>query len=136
VIRTTPEAVKGVLLRDYDRRSGPDLAPYITTASVLVDRCEAFAYRKSLTATPADLELVERWLAAHFYCVSDRTYKSKGQQGASGSFDGNTGMDLDATLYGQSARMIDPSGYLGVIGKEGGVQVGGFWAGYRDPPPA
>lgn len=135
MIRTTPDYVKGVLFRDYDRKAKPDMTPYITTASVLVDRCQDFAYRKGLTVTPADLELVERWLAAHFYCVSDRTYKSRGQQGASGSFDGNTGMDLDATLYGQSARMIDPSGYLGVIGEEGGAKkVGGFWAGYDTPP--
>jgi hypothetical protein len=136
--RTTPDLVRGVLLRDYDRKASPDLTPFIGTAGVLVDRVRASAERQGLTVTDAELEMIERWLASHFYAVSDRPYASQGLQGATGTYDGKTGMSLDATLYGQHAKVMDPTGYLATLGGGGAGGGGGravasgFWAGTED----
>jgi hypothetical protein len=136
--RTTPDAVRGVLLRDYDDRALPDLTPFIAVAGVLTDRVRASAFRQGLTVTDAELEVVERLLAAHFYAVSDRPYASRGTQGATGTFDGKTGMALDASLYGQQAKVIDPTGFLATLGGGGAgggggrAVAGGFWAGTED----
>lgn len=134
-IRTTPDLVKGILLNDYNVKQNPDLTPFITSASSLVDRCVTYAAKIGILITDtginSQMELVERWLSAHFYAINDRPYKSRSAQGASGSLDGNTGMNLQATLYGQTALMVDPTTYLGIIAAGGMKIVGGFWAGYR-----
>jgi hypothetical protein len=71
--------------------------------------------------TDTRLEVIERWLAAHLYCVTDRPYKSRSAGGASGTFDGNTDKGLDATLYGQTAKVLDTTGFLSSIGGGGGT---------------
>jgi hypothetical protein len=108
--RTTPDLVKGILLQDYGQ--GNDLTPFIATASALVDRAAQLG-----EMDPADpgLELPERWLAAHFYACSDQTYAAKSTGGASGTFQGKTGMYLESTRYGQTAVSLDPTGLLGQV---------------------
>jgi hypothetical protein len=118
--RTTSAAVQGVLMDDYGKKadgSFPSLDPFISSANVVVTRVATCAVAKSKTLTAAELELIERWLAAHFYAVSDKPYTSKSTQGASASFNGQTAMALDATLYGQQAKVIDYSGCLESISK-------------------
>jgi hypothetical protein len=81
------------------------------------------------------LELIERWLSAHFYALSDQTLASKSTSKASGSFHGQTQMDFDSTKYGQAAQNIDTSGCLRAIGKR---QFGSSkWLGSGTPycPP-
>jgi hypothetical protein len=135
--RTTTAAVQGILGSDYDSRRSPDLSPRIETAATLVDDIVAKAVELGIPLTDARLEVIERWLAAHLYCVTDRPYKSRSAGGASGTFDGNTDKGLDATLYGQTARVLDTTGFLSSIGGGGGTGTAGgqppaaglFWAG-------
>ena len=117
--RTTAAAVQAVLApgKDYDTEDEPSLDPFIDTATAIVDRVEDCAVAKDRTLTDAELELIERWLAAHLYAMSDQTYASKSTAGASASFHGQTGMHLEATKYGQTALTVDYSGCLSAISK-------------------
>ena len=119
-MRTSEAAVKLILLQDYETDLSPSsvsLVPFIDTASAVVDRVEACAVAKDKTLTAAELELIERWLSAHFYVQSDQTYASKSSAGASASFHGQTGMHLESSRYGQTALNVDFSGCLTAIGK-------------------
>lgn len=125
--RTTPQAVKGVLQRDYDTINNPSLTPYIDTAAVIVSRVATCATTKGVTLSSAELELIERWLAAHFYAVSDKPYTNNTTADASAAYNGQTAMGLDATLYGQQAKAIDYSGCLAAITSR--VRASAAWLG-------
>ena len=125
--RTTAAAVKLVLNRDYDFKHDPDLTPYIDAASSLVDDVADCAVAKGAALSDAKLELIERWLSAHFYQQSDMGFASKSTQGASASFHGRTDMGGDSTLYGQSAQALDPSGCLRALLK--GARASLEWLG-------
>jgi hypothetical protein len=103
--RTTPENVK--LIVEVDETSVPDLTPFITFANELVTEfCADEGY------SAERLEIIERWLAAHFYCVRDPRSSSEGAGGVSASYQGSTGMHLDLTTYGQQAMLLDTAGGL------------------------
>lgn len=108
-VRTTERAVKAILGDNYDGISG--LAPFIDTATILVDRIAAAdALAGEMTADA--LERVEAYLAAHFYAHADQITASRSTGRASGAFQGQTGMGFDATLYGQTAKRLDATGLL------------------------
>lgn len=129
--RTTAALVKGVLLRDYDTANNPDLTPFIDTASSVIDKVVTCAANRGVSLSAADLELMERWLAAHCYAMSDKPYAEKTTMKAKGVFDGRTGMYLEGTRYGQTATSLDSSGCLAAIAS-GRKRVTGTWLGY--PP--
>lgn len=111
--RTSSSAVQGVLLSDYDGTSS--LTPFIDSASVIVDRVATCASDKGVTLTAGELELIERWVAAHAYVMVDQTYKEKHTGRAKAVFQGLQGMRLEATKHGQMALSLDPSGCLAAI---------------------
>lgn len=115
--RTNAGAVQDVLGKDYDSVTELSLQGYVETASALVDDVVTCAALKSITHSAAKLELIERWLAAHLYAVSDKPYASTSKLGRSALFQGQTGMYLEFTGYGQHALMLDTSGCLAAIGK-------------------
>lgn len=131
-VRTTEAAVKGVLLSDYGQdKDGNEqsLLPFIQTASVIVDRVVTCADKKGITLSTAERELIERWLAAHFYTCSDKTEASAGEEGANSTADGQTGLNLDGSRYGQSAKAVDYSGCLASIDKRAFARMA--WLGKR-----
>lgn len=132
--RTTAAKVKSILLDDFDSVDEPSLTAFIETACVMVNRVETCAITRGKSLTVAELELVERWLAAHCYAMSDQPLSSKSTEGASGNFQGQTGMYLEATKYGQMAMKIDWSGCLEAIAKPERKVAGGVWLGR--PPSA
>lgn len=113
--RTKAKDVQAILDNNY---GGADLAPYIATASATVDRVATCAARKKVPLTVVELELVERWLAAHNYCQMDPTYSSRSTEGASGSFQGQVTAGIDGSRYGQNAQRIDYSGCLRNLDKQ------------------
>lgn len=130
--RTTADAVKLVLMDDHgNRRDGstPDLTPFIDTASAFVDDAIECATEKGLTIDSTRAELLERWLAAHLYAISDKPYSSKNTEGASASFNGQTAMYFEATLYGQQVMRLDKSGCLAAVGGAEAKVAGGLWLG-------
>ena len=69
------------------------------------------------------LELIERYLAAHFVAMSPlaRESKSEGIGGGdiSVTYLGNAAMGLDFTTYGQTAKILDTTGKLVWLDKKG-----------------
>lgn len=130
--RTGAQAVIDVLGGNYDTAKNPSVDGFIATASVMVDRVITCATRKGVTVSSAEAELIERWLAAHFYMASDKGYQSRSTQGASATFQGQTGMRLESTDYGQAAMNVDPSGCLENMNKR--QVASAVWLG--KPPSA
>jgi hypothetical protein len=128
--RTTIAKVQALLGDDYGVKedgTSPDLQPFIDTATVITDRVDACATKKRIDLTDAELELIERWVAAHLYTAQDKPYSSRSTAGASGQFQGQTAMGYDSTRYGQEAQRIDYSGCLRNIDKQ--QRAGMAWLG-------
>lgn len=119
--RTTAELVQGIVKIGR----GADLTPFIATANVIVtEHCGSAGY------TDDELELIERWLSAHFYKVLAPTVASQYAEGAGQSYTIPTKVGFGATLYGQTAMRLDAAGGLAALDaktNKGGkqrVQVG------------
>lgn len=113
--RTTTEAVVSVLApgKEYDLRLNPSLAPFMDAAQALTNRVASLALQRLAGGyQSSELEVIERYLAAHFYLTSDKAYANKSDGGASASFMQQTGKRLDQTPHGQTALNLD---YLGVL---------------------
>lgn len=121
---TTPSAVQSILGRHYDRST--DLTPFIETAARITQRVASKDAGAELTSV--DLELIERWLAAHFYAQADPILQSTSVGKSGGVFEGKTDMGLKNTRYGLQALALDASGYLTKI-SNGVVKVGMKWLG-------
>lgn len=133
--RTTTAAVQGVLLDHYGPKLDgtlPNVNPFIDAATAMVDRVAACAISRDRTLTNAELELVERWLAAHFYaCAPDQAKAERTTGRAKAVYQGKTGMYLESTKFGQMAVILDYSGCLVSIASEVKKKAGGFWGGFR-----
>jgi hypothetical protein len=105
-IRTTEEAVGLIIELDEDI----DLTPFIETANFLVDQVCLDSDYSDVT-----LEIIERWLSAHFYAVRDPRTVSESVRGISERFEGRTDLGLDFTRYGQMAMLLDVEGNLKAI---------------------
>ena len=132
-VTTTAEAVKAIMApgKDYDGVS--NLAPFIRAAGLLVNRLILKAGLVGKAAPADESAEIMAWLAAHAYKQSDQALASKSTDGASGSYQGQTGdMGLKSTKYGQMALMLDSTGLLNGISNN--ARAGGFWLGteYRD----
>ena len=84
------------------------LTPFIETASLLVDtHCAASGYSDAL------LEMIERWLAAHFLVIYLRLRASEKAGSVSASYEtGTLSTGLKATMQGQQALIFDSKGGL------------------------
>lgn len=99
--RTTTDDVEEIL----EMTPGLDVTPYITAANLLITRVNTCATNKGITLTSAELEQMERWMAAHFYTVRDQRYIEKWTEKAKGMFDRKND-------YAATAKALDPSGCL------------------------
>lgn len=123
-VRTTAQAVKDILGKDYDTVNVPSLTGYIATASNVTDDVRTAAIDDEAPYSFAKLELIERWLACYFYTISDPSYTSRSTGGASGSF------LKDGKDYLDGAKKLDTGGYLAAI--LAGNRATGFWLGTPD----
>jgi len=112
--RVTLDAEVTGLLDGYD--STILLAVFITTANQITDQLEAEDSTSILST--AELTQIEAWLAAHFYSMRDQQLKAKSTGSASGSFRGVDGLGFSGTLHGQSAMLLDKTGWLAKRNKE------------------
>ena len=124
--RTTESAVQGVLMSDWDGSTDLD-TPFIAAANLFVTRVRACASAKGITLSTDELEMIERYIAAHLYVMSDQNHASRTVNGVSETYQGQTGMRLEASKYGQTAMMLDPSGCAAGIGK--GQRASMTWLG-------
>ena len=110
-------------------RIGPDELKEIIETELDDSVLEAFIGAANITVTEhlgdstilsdAQKREVERWLAAHFLaCTRERQASREGADKASITYQGETGMGLDSTHYGQIVKTLDATGILaGVVGK-------------------
>lgn len=110
-IRTSPGEVQQVLLADYDGSS--QLTVHIRGANAVVNRMVTCAGEEGYSFSADELQLIEAYVAAYRYTLSDPLYTSRSTSKASGSFQG----EVDANgrpinRYLKAAYDLDPSGCL------------------------
>ena len=122
--RTTSEEV--ALIIEVD--GSISLTPFIEAANALVtEKCSTDDYDATR------LELIERWLSAHFYAIRDArpTNERAGSVGA--SYQSKVDLGFDVTHYGQMAMRLDTAGGLAALNaeaKKGGSRTATVtWAG-------
>lgn len=111
--RTTPAQVKQII--DVLPSEPLALDSFITTANEIVTtKCSTSEAKNPTVYTPTRMELIERWLAAHFFAVNRRRAASGSvSEGAAETKDpAATDLFLDSTLYGQTAIALDTDGNL------------------------
>jgi hypothetical protein len=104
--RTTTALVAGIIEVD----AAISLDPFIETASELVEEVCAIA-----DYSVSRLELIERWLSAHFYAIRDprATDEKAGSVGA--TYESKVDLNLALTRYGQQAMLLDTNGGLAAL---------------------
>lgn len=72
------------------------------------------------TLSTAQLTTIEKWLTAHFIAIGlDQQAQAEGTGDAKITYQGKTGMGLDATYYGQQVKVFDTTGKMAQhIGKK------------------
>lgn len=121
--RCTPSDVEGIVTV----RPDIPVTPFIRAAVRLTDKISANDSAGEMSA--ADLKEVEIYLAAHFYSHRVQLYQANSTDDASNTFQGKTDMGLKSTQYGQTAMILDTTGYLTRLGK-GKIQFA--WVGIEE----
>lgn len=137
--RTTSDLVKGII----SVRAGDDLSPFIAVANELVTE-ECVPVKKADGTTPwhsdTRLELIERWLSAHFYAVMRPRAVSEGAGTVQQTTESKVDLGLRVTKYGQQALELDTSGALAALDNAlktvkkrlpGGGAAGVTWLGKK-----
>jgi len=102
--RTTQALVLSIVDFDCDEI---DLAPFILTANLLVTlKCTNSGY------SDIQLELIERWLSAHFACIQYPRVTEEQAGPVMEKTQFKVDLALDVTVYGQQAKAIDTAGNL------------------------
>lgn len=124
--RTTSGAVLAIIEED----TAVSTAPSIETANNMVTRICDTADSEYDDAT---LELIERWLSAHFYAIAKKISASEKAGSVGESFQYKLGLNLNVTMWGQQALAIDTEGGLAAASKAaetgGRVRPGVTWLG-------
>ncbi len=100
---------------EIDSNITTDAAEFIETANHLVVRLGLPTATDSSGAVYHDatsLELVERWLTAHFYAVRDPRVVREAAGSVSAQYESKVDLYLENTRYGQQALLVDHSGKL------------------------
>jgi len=111
--RTTKSDIETII--DIDPAIAPDeaaMAGFILAANELVTECCAGASGPSTPYSDSRLELIERYLAAHFYTLRDPRVASEGAGGVTAHYQGTTSVGFKSSHYGQMALRLDTNGGL------------------------
>jgi len=116
-IRTTFTEVAKII--EVDATISTDLVPFIEAASHLVTKvCTNTGYDAT------DLEIIERWLAAHFYAIRDPRYLVERAGSVLAEYQNRVDLGLDVTTYGQQAMRLAYYGELGRLNDK--IKAGKF----------
>ena len=123
-VRTTAAAVGLIIAVNADI----SITPFIEVANnIVTQNCTI------VDLTVATLELIERWLSAHFYRMRELQVAEKRAAPVSQSFQSTLYTGFDNSTYGQMAMRIDWSGALSSLNeqaKKGGLLTAGItWVG-------
>lgn len=110
-MRTTTAEVKEIMTTGLTETQ---ILPFLTTANAMVT-----ARLATSGLSDATLEEIEKYLAAHFASIKSK-YAIREKIGEADSWTGyKGGVGLDATPYGEVAKMLDTTGTLAnELGKE------------------
>jgi len=133
--RVTPLQVSRIIeWQDGTNGDIIQLEPFIELANIEVNWLDGKDTSGELS--DAELRQIEKFLAAHSYTVHrDRQLQSESTNGASGSYQGQTGLGLQATHFGQTAMRLDTTGNLTKRNLESieGKKVATLtWIGWQD----
>lgn len=105
--RTTATAVQGIIEHD----SNISLTPFVEAANNMVTKhCSGVS-----DYSAADLELIERWLTAHFYAIRDPRASAERAGKVSQTLKSKVDLGLSVTHYGQMAMQLDWAGGLAAL---------------------
>ena len=132
--RTTSALVGGIIEWESDSTKSTyiSLTPFIEGANLLItSECSDSGYDAT------KLELIERWLSAHFYTIRDMRAETEKAGSVSQKLQSKVDLGFDTSHYGQMAMRLDTAGNLASLNeriKRGGrVGVGVTWLGTEDP---
>lgn len=131
--RTTRALVGSII--ELDSGVVPDeaaLEPFVTIANELVTECCTGDAGPTTAYTAARLELIERWLAAHFYTNRDPRTVTERAGSVSEQYQSCVSLGFDTSHYGQTAMRLDTNGGLAKLNsdsKKGKPTVGVTWLG-------
>ena len=108
--RTTADNVEAIIEID----SGISLTPFIEVANALVTEVASAATDSdgALVYDATRLELIERWLAAHFYHIRDPKASREEVDDVAATYRSAVEIGFNSTHYGQMAMRIDTNGGL------------------------
>lgn len=116
--RTTAAQVKAIIETDSSIIvADADLDPFILVANELVTELCTGTAGPTPAYTGTRLELIERWLAAHFYCVRDPRSTSE-SAGVSVNYENKVDLGLSLSRYGQQAKLLDTAGGLATLDEQ------------------
>ena len=107
------------------------MAPFILVANELVTELCTGTMGPSTAYSADRLELIERWLTAHFYTNRDPRTSSE-SAGVSATYQSRVDLGLDTSHYGQTAMRLDTNGGLAGLNsdtKKGRPRVKASWLG-------
>ena len=105
--RVTPAEVKQIVETNL---SDAIVEVFITTANSLVNRLSGSCLTDDMRTQ------IELYLSAHLVTMRDRKAQSERLGDAQITYQGSFGEGLDRTEYGQTARMLDCTGQLPLMG--------------------
>lgn len=133
--RTTETLVSGIV----ETEAGFDLIPFIVIANqIATDLCGGVNYSPPYDDgfVNSKMELIERWLSAHFYQMFDNALASAKAGSVAASFVYKVGFGLKLTAYGQQAMLLDTGLNLAkqdnVAQTVRKIKIGGDWLGRKD----
>jgi hypothetical protein len=110
--RTTPELVAGIIEVD----PGDDVSPFIYSAnSVVTAVCGVADPPYSDGFFNSQMELIERWLSAHFYGIMNQQLLASKADVAAYHFQAKIDYGLKATMYGQQVMLLDNQSLLAAL---------------------
>jgi len=122
-VRSSEADVQAILKDAF--QTGDSLSPFIIVANRIVTKiCISDSYESF------DLELIERYLSAHFYACSERQHSSERADVVQRSFTGTMEKGLDFTQFGQMAKRLAWEGELTALDSGSSARsVGMDWLG-------
>lgn len=109
---TTATQVETII--DVDE--GDDLTAFIAAADMLVQECCLLDVDgNSLGYTDVQLEMIERWLSAHFYAIFEPRSFLDQVGDLRQQIESKVNLRLEVTRYGQQAMLLDFHGGLAAL---------------------
>lgn len=113
-VRTTANAVEGLFDEINDDL---DMDTFIVVANNLLNRVCIDDDGEYLYDAET-MELIERYLAAHFYAITDKQLAVESAKGVSAHYQHKIDLVLMVTHWGQMACVLDISGKLAQLSKD------------------